>query len=101
VVLESLASGTPVVATDVGSVSEIVEEGRNGKVVPPRQVEPLAEAIRELLDETPATETVRNSRAVRSWDAVADEVMEVFSHVLVGTEGKKGNHEVGQRISAS
>ena len=45
---EALASGLPVVGTDVGGIPELVEHGRNGVLVPPRDPETLAAAIRFL-----------------------------------------------------
>ncbi|MBN1588453.1 MAG: glycosyltransferase [Pirellulales bacterium] len=74
VVLESLASGTPVIASDVGHAAALVDSQCAGRIVPPRQVEPLARAIDELLDQPSLPEDVRNCPAVRSWDAVATDV---------------------------
>ncbi len=48
-VLEAMASGLPVVATDVGDVSRLVQDGHTGFVVPPRDPEKLASALAELL----------------------------------------------------
>jgi glycosyltransferase involved in cell wall biosynthesis len=45
---EALASGLPVIGTSVGGVPELVEHGRNGVLVPPRNPETLASAIRFL-----------------------------------------------------
>jgi glycosyltransferase involved in cell wall biosynthesis len=47
-VVESLAVGTPVIATRVGGVPEVVEDGVNGLLVPPGDVEALAGAIRRF-----------------------------------------------------
>jgi glycosyltransferase involved in cell wall biosynthesis len=47
-VVESLAVGTPVIATSVGGVPEVVTEGENGLLVPPGDVEALAAAIRRF-----------------------------------------------------
>jgi glycosyltransferase involved in cell wall biosynthesis len=45
VLVEALAVGTPVIATAVGGVIEIVEDGRNGLLVPPGDPAALAQAI--------------------------------------------------------
>ncbi len=47
--VEALAVGTPVVATAVGGVAEIVRDGENGLLVPPGDAEALAAAIRQAL----------------------------------------------------
>jgi glycosyltransferase involved in cell wall biosynthesis len=49
--VESLACETPVVATDVGSVSEIVIDGVTGTIVPPRDAQALATATLMLIEE--------------------------------------------------
>lgn len=48
-VLEAMASGLPVVATDVGDVSRAVQHGATGYVVPPRSGAALADALEPLL----------------------------------------------------
>jgi glycosyltransferase involved in cell wall biosynthesis len=50
-VVESLAAGTPVVATDVGGVAEVVADGENGVLVPSGDVDALTEGIRRVLAE--------------------------------------------------
>lgn len=49
VVMESLALGRPVIATEVGALSELVEPGVSGWLVPAAAVEPLADAIRDVV----------------------------------------------------
>ena len=48
-VLESMAAGLPVIATSVGGVPEIIEDGTNGVLVPAKAPALIAEAIHELL----------------------------------------------------
>jgi glycosyltransferase involved in cell wall biosynthesis len=68
-VLEALAVGTPVIATAVGGVPEVVREGENGLLVSPGDVGALAEAIRRLATD----DALRGALA----DAAADSVAEL------------------------
>ena len=49
ILVEAMAAGKPVVATNAGGVPEIVTHGQNGLLVPPGDVDQLAEAIHRLL----------------------------------------------------
>ena len=47
--LEAMACGTPVVATDVGGVSEVVEDGVSGHLAPATDLEAFARCLADLL----------------------------------------------------
>jgi glycosyltransferase involved in cell wall biosynthesis len=49
--VEALAVGTPVVSTAVGGVPEVVTDDVNGLLVPPNDVEALADALRRVLED--------------------------------------------------
>ena len=59
VVMEALSCGTPVLATNVGGVPQLIEAGRNGELVSPRQPEALAENLLGLLESPGALEKMR------------------------------------------
>jgi glycosyltransferase involved in cell wall biosynthesis len=50
-VLEAMARGVCVVASDVGGIPELVEDGRSGVLVPPDDVDALVHALRQVLDD--------------------------------------------------
>jgi mannosyltransferase len=49
VLIEAMAAGKPVVAADAGAAREILEDGVQGILVPPRDAQALALAIIDLL----------------------------------------------------
>jgi len=51
VVIEAMASGLPVISTDVGAIREEVEDGVTGILVPPGDANALARAVNVLLDD--------------------------------------------------
>ena len=50
VVVESMASGVPVVAYDLGAMSEIIEEGKNGYLVKANDLGEMVEKVKKLKD---------------------------------------------------
>jgi glycosyltransferase involved in cell wall biosynthesis len=49
VIMEGSAAGLPVVASQVGAVPDLVEDGITGFLVPPNQIDPLADRLQKLL----------------------------------------------------
>jgi glycosyltransferase involved in cell wall biosynthesis len=49
--LDAMAAGLPVVATRVGGVPELIEDGTTGWLVPPRDIESLGSRLRVLLSD--------------------------------------------------
>lgn len=65
----------PVVATAVGALGDIVEDGRTGYLVPPGQPEALADAIVRFFDEAKEAQFVANIRQYKQrfgWDRLVD-----------------------------
>ncbi len=50
VILEAFAHGIPVVSTPVGAIPEVVDQGRNGFLVPAGDVPALADALKRLIE---------------------------------------------------
>lgn len=77
VVLEAQASGTPVVATAVGCVPEVVDDGETGLLVPPRAPRVLADGVDRLLadpEEADRLAAAARDRVTESfaWSALYD-----------------------------
>jgi glycosyltransferase involved in cell wall biosynthesis len=68
IVMEAMAASTPVVATAVGGVPELVEHDRTGLLVPPQDEVALAEAISRLLGDR----ELRRCLASRARESVLD-----------------------------
>jgi glycosyltransferase involved in cell wall biosynthesis len=62
-VVESLAVGTPVIATAVGGVPEVVRDGENGLLVPPRDPAALAGALGRFLADDALRERLAHGAA--------------------------------------
>jgi len=85
--LEAMLCETPVVATHVGGVPEIVKNGENGILIPPNNAVKLAEAIQYLLE----NESVRAKfgRQGREWvvkhfslEAVVEKLCEIYKEII-------------------
>lgn len=84
VVVEALACGRPVVATDVGGTREIVN-ARNGVLVPPKDVPALRSALGETLSRNWDHGSIAAAMK-RSWDDVAVETLRVCEAVVAGRQ---------------
>ncbi|MBA2447592.1 MAG: glycosyltransferase [Chloroflexi bacterium] len=86
VAVESLACGTPVVASRVGGLPTIVRDGENGFLIPWRHPRLFADKIRAVLtDPTLRRRLRRNGLATAQhfgWSAVAERTLDVYDTVL-------------------
>ena len=88
VVLEAMANGRPVVATDVGDTRKLVRSGVTGWLVPPGDVAALSRALGDLLSSSPRARMQMGEEARRfvvseySAARLAERTMEVYRRVL-------------------
>ena len=87
VVLEAMAFEVPVVATNVGGTSELIDHGVHGLIVPPRDVESLASAMRLALRQR--SQTRQRALAARrrieqdlSFDARQDALERIYESLM-------------------
>lgn len=86
-VLEAMRAGLPIVASRVGGVSEAVEHGENGLLVPPARPDAMAGALRALIED-PALRQRLGAAARRDYeerfrlDRMVDDTAAVYEAVL-------------------
>lgn len=86
VLIEAMAAGCPVVASDIPGYASVVTDGVDGRLVPPRDPTALAAAIGLLLDHPSLARALADtaSRTVDryDWSAVAQQVRAVYQQVV-------------------
>jgi glycogen synthase len=105
--LEAMACETPVVASAVGGIPEVVEHGETGLLVPPEAISPtevepqhpeqysrdLAAAINVLLDDPDLREMMAARARARverefSWTNIARQTLEFYQELVAGRKGR-------------
>jgi L-malate glycosyltransferase len=104
-VLEYMAGGRPVVATDVGSVREAVVDGDTGFLVPPGDAPGLAARIIAVLDDPAGAETMgeRGRRLVRerfSCQAQLDRTQCLYEHLLTSRDESRAEPRLHRALRA-
>jgi teichuronic acid biosynthesis glycosyltransferase TuaC len=81
VLLESLAGGTPVAATRVGGIAEIVSVPAAGKLFMTQSVEEIVKTIREVWASRSTQVVVRKTIEWCSWQSTTDAQIELFASI--------------------
>lgn len=84
-VLEGMGCGKPIIASDVGGIPYLVEDGFNGFLIKPGDVEDLADKIILLLKNRPIAEEMGVKSGLKAknfdWTIIADKTLEVYQEV--------------------
>lgn len=104
VLMECQAVGLPVVATATGSTDEVVLEGESGFLVPPKDVDALADRL-EYFAEHPVRLTqmgmAGRKHVEENFDInkLNDRLVEIYQHLLLGERMARGSLQDGTRVN--
>lgn len=81
--VEAMACEKPVVATQIGAIPEVVENGKTGMLVPPGKTAALAEAILRIIKDQSLAEEMGNAGRVKvlrhfTWEKVTERTLEAY-----------------------
>lgn len=87
VLLEAMASGLPVVATTVGGNADVISNGVNGFLVPPRSPGEMSKKIATLLDDASLRRKIGNAARKTieeryTWDRITDNVLRSYQEII-------------------
>ena len=89
VLLEAMAAGTPIVASDIDGFADVLEDGIEGYLVPPRDADALASAMDRLLSDSALREQMGRAGTLRAepygWEHVSARVLEYYQAVANGS----------------
>jgi glycosyltransferase involved in cell wall biosynthesis len=81
-ILEAMSSGTAIVASRIGGIQEIIDDGENGMLVPPKDVDSLSNAIIYLLQRERLCKTMgingRKKVENYSWEKIVSMTEETY-----------------------
>ncbi len=93
---EYMASGTPIVASDLPAIAEIVRDGQNGLLVPPGDASALAGALRRLRDDralgSRLAEQAKRDVVSYSWQHRAKGILDWIGAVTDGVSEPPPRH---------
>jgi len=91
VLVEALAAGVPVVASDIPGYREVIRAGVDGLLVPPSDAAALASAIRRVLAEPDLASGLAHAGRARarefSWDVVVPRIEAIYERVAGRNDG--------------
>lgn len=86
ILLEAMASGKPIVASDIDGYRAVIHDGHDGLLVQPKDDEHLASSLLRLLRDTELRETLTRNGLVTvqqySWEKIAGRVLDYYRAVL-------------------
>src|SRR5581483_7522569 len=86
VLLEAMAAGTPIVASNIEGFADVVSHKSDGLLVPPEDVEALAAALLKVIQDQDLRESMGRAGAAKaerySWEHVSQRVLDFYGEIL-------------------
>jgi glycosyltransferase involved in cell wall biosynthesis len=91
VYLEAMAAGVPVLACNDGGFADIVQDGVDAFLVPPRNVQAAAEKLRLLLGDPGLRKKIaragqKKAHSQMTWSAITERYVEIFKNAIIANQ---------------
>ncbi|HEX7736130.1 MAG TPA: glycosyltransferase family 4 protein [Ktedonobacteraceae bacterium] len=97
VLLEAMAAGKPIVASNISGYATVITHGINGLLTPPRSSADLAKAIGQLLKYEPLRQRLSQAGRLKAqeyaWPHVATQVLDYYAELI-----NEQKHATGRKI---
>jgi len=80
--LESMATGTPVIASPVDGTPEVVAEPAGGVLMEDRSASAIVKGVRALEQDMPSREATRAYAEKFDWDATSQGQLDIFERAI-------------------
>jgi glycogen(starch) synthase len=103
VLLEAMQAALPIVASNIGGIPDVIEDGVNGLLVPPGEPEALARAIDRLLADRDLARRLSEGAHERAkdydWEVLAERVLRVYQGVSAGRLAPVDSEDENESVS--
>jgi phosphatidylinositol alpha-mannosyltransferase len=86
VLLEAMAAGLPVVASNIAGYRTVLSDGQEGRLTPPGETEYLADALRQLLNQPQQRQEMGQRGRLKAnlydWDHIVDQILELYRETI-------------------
>jgi len=97
VLLEAMAAGKPIIASDIEGYTSVMTHGAEGLLVPPKNAGKLAEALVSLMTDEPLRQQMGAKGRLKAveydWEHIAQRVLNYYLEVLSESPRKEGFQE--------
>lgn len=94
ILLEAMAAGAPIVASDIPGFRDVLSDGTQGVLVPPKDSDALASGLKTLLSDPDRREAMAAAGPEHarkySWDEISSRVLSYYEEVIAGDNGHTG-----------